>query len=34
MGTYLFLRAEFVLLDFSESKMLFYLDYLDRKSVV
>ena len=26
--TYLFLRAEFVFLDFSESKMLFYLDYL------
>ena len=26
--TYLFLQAEFVFLDFSESKMLFYLDYL------
>lgn len=26
--TYLFLRAEFVFLDFSESKILFYLDYL------
>ncbi|USF28081.1 hypothetical protein N510_003040 [Firmicutes bacterium ASF500] len=25
---YLFLRSEFVFLDFSESKMLFYLDYL------
>lgn len=28
LTTYLFLRAEFVFLDFSESKMLFYLDYL------
>lgn len=28
MATYLFLRAEFVFLDFSESKLLFYLDYL------
>lgn len=27
-STYLFLRAEFVFLDFSESKILFYLDYL------
>ncbi len=27
-ATYLFLRAEFVFLDFSESKVLFYLDYL------
>ena len=27
-ATYLFLRAEFVFLDFSESKILFYLDYL------
>ena len=26
--TYLFLRAEFVFLDFSESKVLFYLDYV------
>lgn len=26
--TYLFLRSEFVFLDFSESKILFYLDYL------
>lgn len=28
LATYLFLRAEFVFLDFSESKILFYLDYL------
>ncbi len=28
LPTYLFLRAEFVFLDFSESKLLFYLDYL------
>lgn len=28
LATYLFLRAEFVFLDFSESKLLFYLDYL------
>ena len=28
LTTYLFLRAEFVFLDFSESKILFYLDYL------
>ncbi len=28
LATYLFLRAEFVFLDFSESKVLFYLDYL------
>ncbi len=28
LPTYLFLRAEFVFLDFSESKILFYLDYL------
>ena len=28
LGTYFFLRAEFVFLDFSESKFLFYLDYL------
>ena len=28
LGTYLFLRAEFVFLDFGESKILFYLDYL------
>ena len=28
LTTYLFLRSEFVFLDFSESKMLFYLDYL------
>ena len=28
LATYLFLRAEFVFLDFSESKTLFYLDYL------
>lgn len=27
-ATYLFLRTEFVFLDFSESKVLFYLDYL------
>lgn len=28
LATYLFLRSEFVFLDFSESKILFYLDYL------
>lgn len=28
LSTYLFLRAEFVFLDFGESKLLFYLDYL------
>ena len=28
LATYLFLRSEFVFLDFSESKLLFYLDYL------
>ena len=28
LSTYLFLRAEFVFLDFGESKILFYLDYL------
>lgn len=28
LATYLFLRAEFVFLDFSESKIRFYLDYL------
>lgn len=28
LPTYLFLRAEFVFLDFSESKVLFYLDYV------
>lgn len=28
LATYLFLRAEFVFLDFSESRLLFYLDYL------
>ena len=28
LTTYLFLRTEFVFLDFSESKILFYLDYL------
>lgn len=28
LATYLFLRAEFVFLDFNESKILFYLDYL------
>lgn len=28
LATYLFLRAEFVFLDFNESKVLFYLDYL------
>ena len=28
LSTYLFLRAEFVYLDFGESKILFYLDYL------
>lgn len=28
LTTYLFLRSEFVFLDFSESKLLFYLDYL------
>ena len=28
LPTYLFLRAEFVFLDFGESKILFYLDYL------
>ena len=28
LTTYLFLRSEFVFLDFSESKVLFYLDYL------
>lgn len=28
LATYLFLRAEFVFLDFGESKLLFYLDYL------
>ncbi len=28
LPTYLFLRAEFVFLDFGESKLLFYLDYL------
>lgn len=28
LATYLFLRSEFVFLDFNESKILFYLDYL------
>ncbi len=28
LATYLFLRAEFVFLDFGESRLLFYLDYL------
>lgn len=28
LATYLFIRSEFVFLDFSESKILFYLDYL------
>lgn len=28
LPTYLFLRSEFVFLDFNESKILFYLDYL------
>ena len=28
LATYLFLRAEFVFLDFDESKILFYMDYL------
>ncbi len=28
LPTYLFLRAEFVFLDFGESRILFYLDYL------
>lgn len=28
LATYLFLRSEFVFLDFNESKILFFLDYL------
>lgn len=28
IGTYLFLRTEFVFLDYGESRTLFYLDYL------